>query len=592
MKRTFGRFLIMVLSMVLIAALLTAAAFAAVRYMPDVTKEMSRASYWSYKLEDPQRVLVTQDEIAKLNKEIYSTSKETRDMAGWSKQDFDAKQCVRDLINGAESDADYLWAVGARYYPDGQTAGSRDELYKDVIKLCNDPDVDISSENEILQEYKFAVCTERASLTVYPTDQPFQDDPSDPDFDYNYLTQVKVNEPLILRTRSTPLPDGRFYYAALTCCGSGWIPAESVAICADKQEWLEAWNYPSDQLLIVLDDKIWTEDSNFQPETANRKLPMGSRLQLAKEEEVLGRISNRTAHNNHVVWMPVRKDDGTYEKKLALIGENQNVSEGYPELTVENIMSTAFAWLGDVYGWGSMLGSDDCSGYIRDVYSCFGLDMPRSTNRNNGVMKSYSLSGMSDTDKAEFIKMLPPGTDLTFSGHEMMYLGYEGDKIYVISSVSSVRMPGDSFNTRTRGVMINTLDIRRGDNKTWLHHLNEAMIPFYSADHEDYMFTNTVRASGKKVKLKKSKLKKKSETIKRASAIKVSNAKGKLTYRLNGVKAKKYKKYFKVKASSGDITVKKGLGKGTYKLTVSVNDKGTKYYTGSNVSVSVTIKVS
>ena len=489
MKRTtnrdrISRFVRMTAA-VLCAACLTAglpdAAFGTVQYMPDVNKNMSKASYWSDKVGDPQEVLASRDEIRQLNEIILERSAETRDMAAWSETGFDAEALVEALLKSAAADAEYLWGSGARYYPDGTKADSAEALYSNAIDLCRDPDVPGSDG-----VYKFAVCTTRTSLTVFPTDQPFQDDPNDPDFDYNYLTQVKVNEPLILRTKSTPLADGRFYYSALSSCGSGWIPADCVAICSDKEEWLDAWDYPADQLLVVLDDKIWTEESNAQPETAKRKLPMGTRLQLASGEESKGMIGGRTAHNNHVVWMPVRKADGTYEKKLALIGENRKVSEGFPDLTPENVISVALNQLGDVYGWGSMLGSDDCSGYIRDVYSCFGLDMPRSSNRNNGAMKSYSLEGMSDREKAAFIKKLPPGTDLIFNGHEMLYLGYEGDRIYVISSVYSLRIPGDDHNTKTLGTVINTLDIVRGDNKTWLHHLYEAIVPFYSADHEDY----------------------------------------------------------------------------------------------------------
>ena len=181
--------------------------------------------------------------------------------------------------------------------------------------------------------------------------------------------------------------------------------------------------------------------------------------------------------------MPVRKADGTYEKKPALISESRKVSEGVPDLTAENILNIAFNALGDVYGWGSMLGSNDCSGYIRDVYSCFGLDMPRSSNRNNGAMKSFSLDGMKDEEKASFIKKLPPGTDLIFNGHEMMYIGHEGDRLYVISPVHSLRLPGETENTRVLGTVINTLDVCRGDDRTWLHHLHEAVIPFCSADH-------------------------------------------------------------------------------------------------------------
>ncbi|MBQ6401480.1 MAG: SH3 domain-containing protein [Firmicutes bacterium] len=474
------------LCLVLAAGLLPAgASWAGVRYMPDVTADMSQGDYWARKVGDPDRVQVSMEEIEQLNRDIWKTSQETRDLANWPKTEYDAVACVSSLMSGARSDAVWCYNNGAKYDSDGNV-GDKDTLYAPRIANCQDPDVtdeDMETGAVKMRDYKYAVCTTRSALLVFPTEDWLLDDAdnSDPDYDLNYLSIVRVNEPLLLRTMSK---DGQ-YYAAMSSGCAGWIKASDVAVCENREEWLAAWNYPSDQLLVVWDDKIYTEDSRFQPETANRKLPMGTCLQLAGEEETQGRISNRTAHNNHVVWMPVRRSDGTYEKKLALIGENRKVSEGYLPLTTRNVMRVAMNQLGDAYGWGGMMGTNDCSGYVRDVYRCFGIDMPRSCNRNNGVAKSWDLSGMSDGEKTAFIKRLPPGTLLAFSGHEMIYLGYEGDKLYVISSVSNVRMPGDTSNTRVRGGVINTLDIWRRDNTTWLHNLNVAEVPYYSSAHPD-----------------------------------------------------------------------------------------------------------
>ena len=456
-----------------------------VRYMPYVTGAMSRAAYWSDKVEDPKKLLAGREEIAHLNRSILEKSADMTDMAAWSETGYDLKKMAGKLVSRAVYDAEWLKKAGAIYDPDGTEAD-----YDALIELCVDPNALISvpdgeepaAVSAGTGEYKFAVCTTRTSLTIYPSKQPLLDDPADIDFDYNYLTQVKVNEPLILRTRSRTLPDGSWYYSAISTCGEGWVPADCVAICKDKDEWLGAWHHPADQMLVILDGMMRTEGSNTQPETSNRWLSMGTRLQLADEEEVKGLIGGRSAYNNYVVWMPVRKPDGTYEKKLSLISGNRKVSAGVPDLTAENLLDVAFNALGDVYGWGSMLGADDCSGYIRDVYSCFGLDMPRSANRNNGAMKNFVLRDMSDEEKISFIKTLPPGTSLMISGHEMMYLGHEGDRMYVISPVCDLRLPGDSENTRVLGTVINTLDICREDDQTWLHHLYEAMIPFCSAD--------------------------------------------------------------------------------------------------------------
>ncbi len=92
-------------------------------------------------------------------------------------------------------------------------------------------------------------------------------------------------------------------------------------------------------------------------------------------------------------------------------------------------------------------------------------------------------------------------------------------------------------------------------------------------------------------------LKKKAKSIARSKTLKVSNAKGKLSYRITAAKKgkskKNLKKKFKINAKTGKITVKKGLKKGTYKVTVKVKAKGTANYKASawkTVKVKVMVK--
>ena len=470
-----ARIFIIAVCVILAVTTMPIGAFGAVRYMPDVTADMSKASYWSDKVADPAAVLASPEYIKEVNQQIYARSKETRDLYKWSQTTYNGVEqnaaneswLHSDGYNYAMSDIGWWWDEENQKWSSKDAMG---HIYNAAVANSIDPDVD---EENPEMPVKYAICTTRTCMQGFPTDHPLWDDPTDPDFDYLYHTMIRVGEPMVLKGRSA---DGN-YYLALATGISGWIPAKDIAICQDRDEWLDYWY--TDDVLVVWDDKIYTEDSNSTPETANRKLPMGTRLPLAAEEDINGRIGNRTAHNNHVVWMPVRNEDGAFSKKLALIGENRKVSEGYLPLTTENIMKVALCQLGDAYGWGGMLGSEDCSGYMRDVYACFGLDLPRSADRNNGVCKSWSLKGMSDQRKTAFIRQLPPGTILTFSGHEMMYLGEDNGKLYVISSISNIRLPGDTSNTRVRGGVINTLDLWRGDNTTWLHNLNYAEVPYY-----------------------------------------------------------------------------------------------------------------
>ena len=102
---------------------------------------------------------------------------------------------------------------------------------------------------------------------------------------------------------------------------------------------------------------------------------------------------------------------------------------------------------------------------------------------------------------------------------------------------------------------------------------------------------NTLTAKGKTVKVRYSKLKKNNQTIKRASAITLSKAKGTVKYTLTGVTKAKFKKYFKVNGTNGKIIVRKGLKKGIYKLKVKVTATGTSDFNSASRTVTVKVKI-
>ncbi len=105
---------------------------------------------------------------------------------------------------------------------------------------------------------------------------------------------------------------------------------------------------------------------------------------------------------------------------------------------------------------------------------------------------------------------------------------------------------------------------------------------------------NTLTAKGKTAKVKYKKLRKKARTVSRAKVLTVSNAQGNVTYKLTGVKrgkSKKYKKYFKINSTTGNVTIKKKLKKGTYKVTCVVTAAGDSNYKAGTKTVTFTIKI-
>ena len=438
-------------------------------YLPDVTSEMSEPYYWT----DENEILMTYDEIKQLNKETISTKGTNMfDLKNHSEY-VDGIALNEAILKSSKADAAYY--LGWTFFESDVKATQAD--YDKFIKNTQNPDA--KKQQKVL----YGIATQRTELRTFPSAIAVWDDPADSDFDYQYLASVCVNEPVVITSKSK---DGKYYLAKTVCC-SGWISADSVAICKDKEEWLSAWDLDNDEVLVVWGDKVFTENSIIGAKTSDLMLTMGTVLELAKDIDPNVLIDNRAAYNNYAVWIPIRNDDGSYAKKLTLISEHKDVSVGYLPLTKANISKVAFSALGNTYGWGGSLYSDDCSGYIRNVYKCFGFDLARNTTWQTAMpMAKVDMQYMSKEEKIKFLDLLPFGTILYFNGHEMMYLGARNGNYYVVSAVGSIMQPGSaSTRQRIRSYIINSLEIKRTNGNTWLEELTTAIVPYFSVDGND-----------------------------------------------------------------------------------------------------------
>lgn len=102
---------------------------------------------------------------------------------------------------------------------------------------------------------------------------------------------------------------------------------------------------------------------------------------------------------------------------------------------------------------------------------------------------------------------------------------------------------------------------------------------------------NTLKVSGKTVKVSAAKAAKAAVTVKRSNALAVSSAVGAVSFKLAKTAPAASAKYFKVTAGTGKITVKKGTPKGNYKLKITVTAAGDADYGKASKAGVVTIKV-
>ena len=155
------------------------------------------------------------------------------------------------------------------------------------------------------------------------------------------------------------------------------------------------------------------------------------------------------------------------------------MSVGYLPYTEANVITRAFRSLGNRYGWGGMMNSQDCSSFVREVYKCFGFELPRNTTWQSAIPAEVTdMSAMTVQQKKDLLDTLPPGAILIFPGHEMLYIGKDNGLYYTVSDVSSLVSPADPSGgiIRPRGVILNDLSTLRANGTTWLDNLSHALV--------------------------------------------------------------------------------------------------------------------
>ena len=424
-----------------------------VDYVNHVTDEMCTSEFWKNKLgEDANRVLMTTEEITKLNSAMLLKEETFMNDLENMKENYNAKPVCEEI-------------PANEFYINGEKIDNK----KYFGKICN---AILETGYRGNKKTQYAVITARADMKAWPTKDILGYSPDDTD-DELQSSSMNINEPFVIMQHC--IIDGEEFYMGYSTNCSGWIPAECAAICTSKDEWLDAWKVDATKkdFLVVTQDKIILETSTYVPEISDVKLHLGTILKLVKGKKGAKTVGERSSFNNYVVYIPTRDKNGKYVKKQALISQHYNVSVGYRPLTQGNILDTAFTCLGNRYGWGGMLDSMDCSAYVRYVYRCFGLELPRNTTWQTQIPDHVKdISKMSDSNKMKYIKSIPAGSLLMFNGHITLYLGTEKDRAYVISDTGSLSdSSGEVSVISAMSVIVNPLDVRRADGSTWLSNM-------------------------------------------------------------------------------------------------------------------------
>lgn len=326
---------------------------------------------------------------------------------------------------------------------------------------------------------KYALGVSQTQIKSIPTTDYIGYSETDSD-DEIVLSSLKVNEPFLVK--QCAVVNNCVFYWGYSNNVSGWVLGNDLAFCGGKTEWLDMWDtdISGKDFIVVTTDYFTLSESHYAPATSGVKLTMGTTLKLVPDKDIPRNIGMRGTWNNYVVYLPTRDANGNCIKQMALIAQNKDVNVGYLPMTSSRIVDLSFKYLGDTYGWGGMLDSVDCSALVRNVYKCFGLEMPRNTNWQKEVPSTCTNVGELDmATKNAVISQSIPGTPLYLSGHTMICLGTINGTCYVISALGSTSDSNGYLDVISQNtVAVTPLTVRRKNGTTWLENINGIVEPW------------------------------------------------------------------------------------------------------------------
>jgi cell wall-associated NlpC family hydrolase len=253
-----------------------------------------------------------------------------------------------------------------------------------------------------------AITLRGTNLRAMPSDKHFFQQPDLPGegypFDYFQHTSIPPGTPIYIcnvsKDRQWMLVD-----SPLT---AGWAPARDVARV--DAAFIERWQ--SRPLAAIVRDGT---------AVGSVSADIGALLPLAMDAAPGRRRALR-------VYYPVRGASGQADMLRATLAPGAATAVPLP-LTARAVAEVGSPMLGQAYGWGGLSGHRDCSALTRDLFTPFGIYLPRHSASQAQAGRVIELGGLPTAEKeALIVEQAAPFRSLIWlRGHIGVYIGaYKG----------------------------------------------------------------------------------------------------------------------------------------------------------------------
>lgn len=284
-----------------------------------------------------------------------------------------------------------------------------------------------------------AITIRNTNLRELPTNEtrfsePTPDPKANP-FDYFQYSLLPVGTPVLIAHMSR---DGRWYYVECPVAG-GWVAVEDLAPVS--AEFRHA--YRNSAFAALVRDKV-----NIATPTGTTTANIGALLPMRSGcAAPAGADSGMAASGTVELLAPVRGADGMAELAPVTVAAADAVA--WPmRMTPGNVAKVGNVMIGQPYGWGGMFGDRDCSALTRELFTPFGIWLPRNSVAQARTGAINMLEGMTTEEKeAQILRNGVPFLSLVgMRGHIMLYVGKYNGRPAIFHNVWGVRTIEGSDN--------------------------------------------------------------------------------------------------------------------------------------------------
>ncbi len=267
-----------------------------------------------------------------------------------------------------------------------------------------------------------AILVQNCALRVFPTDKPFFYDfnwaGEGYPFDYFQASALPAGTPVLVTHQSA---DGAWLFVESGLV-SGWVHAQDMATV--DSDFMTAYRTGAYAGVLADDVSLRTPDGRFV-----LRAGVGALFPLRSGENAARLLAPVRDFNGRAVVVECRADEGL-AAPMPLAA------------TPGNFARVASSLAGQPYGWAGLYGDRDCSALLRDLYTPFGIWLPRNSRAQAKAGTVQKLEGESREAKERVVldKGLPFLTLLGMRGHIMLYVGEYKGRAVVFQNIWGLRL--------------------------------------------------------------------------------------------------------------------------------------------------------